>query len=135
MPNLNDICRDITEEVDHALASAVVDRETGLILGVSHNVSYFTQSYLDTVAAAAVEMFSGKGVSTVEKMLGELKGEPVSNTVKEMQFTTDHTYHFMAVVPDKPSVLAVLVTNTGINYGMGWAGLRSRLRDIADVCP
>ena len=58
MPNLNDICRDLTEEVDHALAAAVVDRQTGLLLGVSHNVSYFTQSYLDTVAAAAVEMFS-----------------------------------------------------------------------------
>jgi len=135
MPNLNDICKSITESVDHAYAAAVIDEETGLLLGVSANVTYFTQSYMDTVAAAAVELFRGKGVSTVEKMLGDLKGQTLRHTVKEIQMTTDHTYHFMTIVPDKPGILAVLVTGNEVNLGMGWAGLRSRLKEIADICP
>ena len=113
----------------------MIDEETGLLLGVSANVTYFTQSYMDTVAAAAVELFRGKGVSTVEKMLGDLKGQSLHHTVKEIQMTTDHTYHFMTVVPDKPGILAILVTVNKVNLGMGLAGLRSRLKEIAELCP
>ena len=69
MPNLNDICRNMTEDIDYAYATAVIDQESGLILGVSHHVEYFTQSYLDAVAAASVELFRGKGITTIEKMM------------------------------------------------------------------
>ena len=44
MANLNEIMKEIVDEVDEALAAAVVDLNTGLILGVSHNVPYFTQT-------------------------------------------------------------------------------------------
>jgi hypothetical protein len=44
--NINDICKDVVSNVDSALGCAVVDLNTGLLLGVSHNVPYFTQSYL-----------------------------------------------------------------------------------------
>ena len=135
MPNLNDICRSMTEEIDHALAAAIIDQETGLLLGVSHNVSYFTQSFLDAIAAASVDLFRGKAVGTVEKLLGQLKNEPPTHAVQEILLTTDHTYHFMSVVPDKPGILAVLVTGRKINLGMGWTGLRSRLKEIAEISP
>lgn len=135
MPNLNDICRSITEEVDYALSAAVVDQDTGILLGVAHNVSYFTQSNLDVLAAAAVDLFRGKGVVTVEKLLAELRGEEPKHLVQEIQMTTEGTHHFMTVVPDKPSMLAILVTSKKINLGMGWASLRNRLKEIADACP
>jgi hypothetical protein len=41
----------------------------------------------------------------------------------------------MAIVPDRPSVLAILVTSKKANLGMGWASLRSRLKEIAAACP
>ena len=135
MPNLNDICRNMAEDIDYAYAAAVIDQESGLILGVSHHVEYFTQSYLDAIAAASVELFRGKGIATIEKMLAELKNEELKRTIQEVQFNTDKTYHFMVVVPDKPDILAVLVTSKKINLGMGWASLRSRLKEIAEACP
>ena len=135
MKNLNDICKDIVEEVDYARAAAVVDQDSGLLLGVSHHVSYFTQGYLDAVAAASVELFRGKGISTIEKMLAEMRGEEPKRCIQELQMTTDDTFHFMVVVPSKPNILAILVSGKKINIGMGWAVLRSRLKDIANACP
>jgi len=135
MPNLNDICKNMTEDIDYAFSAAVIDQETGLLLGVSHHVEYFTQSFLDAIAAASVELFRGKGVSTIEKMLADLKGEEPKRTIQEIQFNTEQTFHFMAVIPDKPNVIVVLVTSKKINLGMGWASLRSRLKEIADACP
>ena len=135
MPNLNDVCKNMVEDIDYAIAAAAIDQDTGLLLGVSHTVSYFTQNYLDAVAAASVELFRGKGVTTIEKMLSDLQGTERRNTINEIQLATDKTYHFIAVVPDKPNILAVLVTSKKIRLGMGWASLRSRLGDIAEACP
>ena len=135
MPNLNDICHSMTEETDYALAAAIVDQDTGLLLGVSHNASYFTQSFLDAIAATSVDLFRGKAVGRVEQLLAQLKNEEPRHSVKEIQLTTEDTYHFMTVVPDKPNILAVLVTSRKISLGMGWAGLRSQLKEIAEICP
>ena len=135
MPNLNDICREMVETVDHALAAAVVDQESGLLLGVAHHVSWFTQSLLDTLAAATVDLFRGKAVATVEKMLGQAKGETIRHSLHEMQFATGGVFHFISAVPDRPDLLVVLVTTRAVNLGMGWAGLRSRLKDVAATAP
>lgn len=135
MATINDVCKDIVSSVDDAFAAGVVDLNTGLLLGVYHNIPYFTQSYLDAVAAAAVDMFRGKGVSNVEKRLSQTRGEEVTNSLKEMQMTTDKTFHFMSVIPGKPNALAVLITGKKVNLGMGWSGLRSAMSDLAPMCP
>ena len=135
MASLNDVCGTILNDVDGALGIAVVDLSTGLLLAVAHNVPYFTQSYLDAVAAAAVDMFRGKGVSGVEKLLSQQRGVPVENTIQEVQMSTEKTYHFMSVIPGKPNAMAVLITSRKANLGMGWAALRGKLPDIAPMCP
>ena len=135
MPNLNDICADMIGSVDYAFAAAVIDQETGLLLGVAQNTSHITQTFLDAVAASAVEMFRGKAIATAEKMIADLRGETPRRLVQEIQMTTESTLHFMCVVPDKPNVLAILVAGKKINLGMGWASLRSRLKEIAQFCP
>jgi hypothetical protein len=135
MASINDVCKEIVESVDDALGAAVVDLSTGLMLGAHHNVPYFTTSYLDAVAAAAVDMFRGKGISNVEKRLAQTRGEEVSNTMQEIQMTTPKTYHFMAVLPGKPNALAILITGRKANLGMGWAGLRSAMHSLEPMCP
>ena len=135
MANLNDICREMLEEIDHALAVAVVDMSSGLLLGVAHNVSYFTQSYLDALAAAATDMFRGKAITAVEKRIAQLRNEEPKHSLQEIQLSTDGTLHFMTIVPDKDEILAILVARKKINLGMGWASLRHRLGEIADTCP
>jgi len=135
MSNLNEICQNMVNEVGDALGAAIVDLESGLLLTVAHNVPYFTQSYLDAVAAAAVDMFRGKTVNTVEKLIASQRGTEVHRLVKEVQMTTEKTYHFMSIVPGKPNALMVLITGKKANLGMGWAALRGALPKVAPLCP
>jgi len=132
---INDICRDIVQNVDSALGCAVVDLSTGLLLGVHHDVPYFTQSYLDAVAAAAVDMFRGRTITAVEDMIANMRGKPSQHMIKEVQMTTESTFHFMIVVPDKPDALAVLITSKKANLGMGWSSLRTRIPKLSPLCP
>ncbi|KAA1173328.1 hypothetical protein FWJ25_12680 [Marinobacter salinexigens] len=135
MANLNEICETMVSEVYDALGAAVVDLESGLLLSVAHNVPYFTQSYLDAVAAAAVDMFRGKTVSTVENLIASQRGTEVHRLLQEVQMTTEKTYHFMSIVPGKHNALLVLITGRKANLGMGWASLREALPKVALLCP
>lgn len=135
MASLNEICQGIVSEVNDGLGAAVVDLESGLLLSVAHNVPYFTQSYLDAVAAAAVDMFRGKTVGTVEKLIASQRGAEVKQLVQEVQMTTEKTFHFMSIVPGKPNALLVLITGKKANLGMGWAALRGALPKVAPLCP
>ncbi|MCV6636116.1 hypothetical protein [Candidatus Albibeggiatoa sp. nov. NOAA] len=133
--DINEICSEIVRTVDAALGCAVVDLNSGLLLGVSHNVPYFTQSYLDAVAAAAVDMFRGRTISAVEDMIANMRGNSKAHLVKEVQMTTENTFHFMMIVPDKPDALVVLVTSRKANLGMGWASLRRVVPQLTPLCP
>jgi len=123
------------ETVDGTLGCGVVDLSTGLLLGVAHKVAYFTQSYMDAVAAASVDMVRGKTVRAVEALLSNNRGTKLENSIKEIQIATDNTYHFITTIPSKPNAMVILVTNTKVNLGMGWAGLRNNLDKIAPLCP
>lgn len=133
--NINDICADIVRGVDSALGCAVVDLNSGLLLGVSHNIPYFTQSYLDAVAAAAVDMFRGRTVSAVEDMIGNMRGTTKKHLIKEVQMTTENTYHFMMIVPDKLDALVILITSKKANLGMGWSSIRTSAPKLTPLCP
>ncbi len=135
MADINSICGDVVKQVDAALGCAVVDLDSGLLLGVAHNIPYFTQSYLDAVAAAAVDMFRGRNVQAVEDMIANMRGNNKTQLIKEVQMTTENTFHFMAVVPDKPNALVVLITSKKVNLGMGWVAVRQSLVKIAPLCP
>ncbi len=135
MSSLNEILQNIVNDVDGALGCAVVDLESGLLLGVAHNVPYFTFSYLEAVAAAAVDMIRGKNVRAVESLLSSQRAKPVTHMIKEVQMSTDKTLHFMAVLKDKPNSLVVLITNKSTNLGMGWAAVRNNVGIISPLCP
>jgi len=135
MASINDICGEVVRNVDSALGCAVVDLSTGLLLGVYHNIPYFTQSYLDAVAAAAVDMMRGKNVQAVEDMLANMRGNNAHNLIQEVQMTTQNTLHFMAVIPEKPNNMVVLITSKKVNLGMGWAAVRQALPKLAPLCP
>lgn len=135
MANLNDVLQTIVSDVDGALGCAVVDIESGLLLSAAHNIPYFTTSYLEAVAAAAVDMMRGKNVRAIETLFSNQYGKPMEKTIQEVQMTTDNTYHFMAVVPEKPDALVVLITSKKTNLGMGWSAVRRSMPLIASFCP
>jgi hypothetical protein len=128
--SLNTICTEALDSTEGGLGCAVVDLKSGLLLGVSHKIAYFTQSYLDAVAAAAVDMMRGNKISAVENMIGTMRGVQERHLIQEVQMTTKNTYHFMAVVPEKPDVLMVLITNRKANLGLGWVSVRRALAEI-----
>lgn len=132
---MNHTLEKLVGEVDGALAAAVVDLDNGLIVGAYHNIPYFTQSYVDAVGAASVDMFRGKTITAVETMMAAQRGDEIKYHIKEIQMTTDGTYHFMAVVPDKPNYLLVFITRTTTNLGAGWMATRDAMKVITPLCP
>ena len=102
-------------------------------LQVYHRVSYFTQDYVDLVSAASVDMFRGRNVAKVEEKLADQRNRPLSHSIQEVLMTTEGTIHFMAVLPEKKDILALLVTNKKVSIGMGWAVLRNALPEISSL--
>ncbi len=131
--SLQTICESIYSDVNGAIAVAVVDLSSGMPLQVYHRVSYFTQDYVDLVSAASVDMFRGRNVAKVEEQLADQRNRPLSHSIQEVLMTTEGTIHFMAVLPEKKDILALLVTNKKVSIGMGWAVLRNALPEISSL--
>ena len=127
---LDDVMESVIDQVDGAIGCAVADMRTGALLGVAHHVPYFTQEYLEAVAAASVAMFRGQTVRHVEDLISAKRGRPSERLVEEMQMTTRHTIHFMMVLPNHPEAVVVLITDRETSLGMGWAATRRSVLDI-----
>lgn len=105
------------------------------MLASHHNVPYFSQDYINAVSASAVDMFRGRTIRTVEKLLSEERGRDVRNSIQEVQMATTGTYHFMTIVTGKPDALLVLITDRTANLGMGWTSMRRANTLLAPLCP
>jgi len=127
---LDQVMRGVVDALDGAIGCAVVDVRTGELLGVAHNVPYFNQTYLDAVAAAAVQMFRGPTVTHVEELISERRGVPPHHMIEEVQMTTGRTYHFMMILPNEPGAALVLITDRKANVGFSWAALRRSVLSI-----
>ena len=134
MANLNEICQAIVSDVQDGVACGVVDLNTGMLMGVHHTVPYFTQSYLDAVAAAAVDLMRGRTVRRVEELMTKHRGVEVKDAFEEIFISSKTVYHFMTLIKEKQS-LVVLVTKKTSNQGMGWVALRSAITDISAALP
>jgi hypothetical protein len=134
MASTNEVCRGIVERVDDCLACGVVDLNTGMLMGIHHTVPYFTQAYLDAVAAAAVELFRGKNVRRVEELLSSTRGEHAKDSFEEVFVSSSKVFHFMVAMRDKSAVV-VMVTKKSTNQGMGWAALRNSLGALKPTLP
>lgn len=133
--SLSQTCQTILEKVDDGLACALIDLESGLLLGIHNRATYLTEAYLDAVAAASVEMFRGRNVRVVEEMISQHRDSEPSRMIQEIQMSTERTYHFMSVLPEKKHMLAMLITGRRTNLGMGWATLRAGLPELSRHCP
>lgn len=134
MASTQEVCKQILEKVDDCLAVGVVDLNTGMLMGVYHTVPYFTQAYLDAVAAAAVEMFRGKNVRRIEELLSAQRGEQIKDCFEEVFISSAKVYHFMLVIKEKSAVV-VMVTKKTSNQGMGWAAIRNNVNAIKVTLP
>ena len=136
---LDDLCAGIVADVDGCLGCAVVDLTTGLPLA-SKIVpgAVLNDVAMEVMAAASVDYFRGRNVWQLQ--LAMSSGPPETSAalgfVREIQTTTEDTYHFMSIVPDRDDVLLILITDKTANLGLGWIAMRQareRLRDIYET--
>lgn len=135
MATLDEITREILSTVNGALGCAVVDLPSGMLLSVSHNVHYFSHTFVEAAAAAAVDIFRGKTILAVEALLSNQRGKSLESSIQEIQMTTNTTFHFMSVLPEKPTAALILITSRNTSLGMGWASVRVNLAKIAPLVP
>jgi len=129
-----DVCRKVVDNMNDGLACAIVDVNTGMLLGIHHLVPHFTTDYLDAVAAAAVEMFSGRTVKRIEQLLSSMSGVPVQESFEEIFTSSPRVFHFMKLIRKK-QVIIILVTRKNVSQGMGWASLRNAVADFITALP
>lgn len=132
MSKLDNICQQVYDDVDGAIAMAIVDLESGMPLAVYHKVSYFSQDYIDLVSAAAVDMFRGRTVRSVEEQLTKQRGKSAMHSIKEVQMITEGTFHFMVTLPNHPHIVAILITTKKALMGMAWTSLKRVIGDISE---
>jgi hypothetical protein len=131
---VTDVCRKVVDNINDGLACAIVDVNTGMLLGIHHLVPRFTTDYLDAVAAAAVEMFSGRTVKRIEQLLSSMSGVPVQESFEEIFTSSPRVFHFMKLIREK-QVIIILVTRKSVSQGMGWASLRNSVADFITALP
>lgn len=134
MSHLNVTCAELLREVEEAVSVAVVDLTTGRTLAHALHEPRCPSSYLQATVAAAVEMYRGKTITRIEQLLTEQRRSEVHHTVREIQLTTDGSYHFLSTLPGKPQTLALLVTSRQAGRGLGLLALRNALPRLAALC-
>lgn len=128
---LNDVCKQVFDNVNGALACALVSMKDGTVQGIYHTTAYFDQAYVDLVAAAAFNTFAGDTIQQVERRLSAQKGMRVERSIEEAFMTTTRTYHFMELIRSIDCVV-VLVTKKDVLQGLGWAQVRKAIPLFAE---
>lgn len=131
MPNLNDICQTITGDLDYVTAAAVIERNSALLLGLGFKSENFTLDYFETVAAAAVNIYQGRNIRTVEKMIADMRGVTPTSCIEEVHLVMKNNSVFISPIIDKPEMLFFLMTTDDIDIELVWSNLRSNLDVIA----
>ena len=134
MTGLDKICSDLLKEVAAVRGVVVVNLKTRHLMAAAYNTAHFDQNYLDTLVEATVDMFQGETVKNANAQLSAQRGEKVDNIIQELQVATGDTCYFMAVIPEKPENVLVLVTGKKTNLGVGWAAVQKTLPRVTAYC-
>ena len=126
---LQDICKQVVERVDGALGCALVDLETGLAL--AHRVrpgSLLTDTAMELMSVAGGSYFRGNIRLPSGQDPANGPGTHPAGFVREIQTTTEDTFHFMSLVPGNAQELLIMITDRRTsNLGLGWMAMRQSL--------
>lgn len=131
---LRDLCDGIIADVDGCLGCAVVDLTTGLPLAMQVVPGTLLNPVaLEVMSAAGADYFRGRAVWQLETAMSG--GAAGAGFVREIQTTTEDTYHFMSIVPEREDTLLILITDKAANLGLGWIAMRQALARVSEVDP
>ncbi|MEY2934851.1 MAG: hypothetical protein RL033_5600 [Pseudomonadota bacterium] len=123
---LDQACRRIVGFVTGALACAIVELDTGLLLGLSEVPRAEHTGQL--LARATHGLFRGPTASATDELVPGLTGLGIESgpCVDEVQLSTAATLHFCRRLAGGKQAI-VLITNRSTNLAMGWLQLKSTL--------
>lgn len=135
MGGLDEACKAVVSHVTGAVACAVIDLDSGFVLGL-FSASALSDELTETMARATLNMLRGPDVTNIEREIRKLRGvkETGEHYFHELQLTSEHNLHFGVVLKGGRAVL-MLVTRRTTNLGLGWAQLRATIPDIEALVP
>ncbi len=132
--DLRAFCRELVTETPEAVASNVVDLDSGTMLA-GHFDSAFSTDHFEAVSAAVTNLFRGKEILRVEKLVKSQRGDlETDHFMQQAHLSTTNLEHFVVKIPEREAVLT-LVTRRPCNLGMGWSAVRSAAPKITDSLP
>jgi hypothetical protein len=135
MGGLDEACKAVVSQVSGAVACAVIDLDSGFVLGL-HSASALSDELTETMARATLNLLRGPEVVTIEREIRKQRGieENGEHYFQELQLTSTHNLHFAVVLKGGRAVM-MLVTRRTTNLGLGWAQLRAAIPDVEPLVP
>lgn len=132
MSQMDDACGQLLQHVNGALLCAIVDLDSGIVVGM-HPGGAENRELGGVVATSAVRLVRGAVVGELVATLREAATDQASHSyLEEAQLTTpEHTLFCRTVGGGR--ALAVLVTSREVSVGMGWAQLKAALPEFEAV--
>lgn len=135
MPNLNDICFQISQQNENITAAAVIEQNSALLLGLASETEDYSLDYFETIAAAAVNIFRGRNIKTVEKMIADMRGVPATSSIEEVQLVMQKNSVFISSIDSKPDILFFIMATKEADVDRVWTELRKNRIVVAEAAP
>lgn len=130
MANMDDACGVLQQQVNGAVLCAIVDLDSGIIVGM-HPTGAERRALATVVSASAIRLVRGAVVGDLVTQLSTSESA-ASGYLEEAQLTTPEHIVFCRTVSEGRA-LAVLVTTRDVSVGMGWAQLKAALPEFEEV--
>jgi len=132
---LDPICQAITAEVPSAVATALIDLDSGALVGM-FNQTGFSADFERFLALYTRSLFRGAEVTHIEETLRSQRGFGGSNEhyLEEVVLTSRHTHHLTKVIKDG-RVAVMVVTPRRTNVQDSWRSIRALVRGLESNLP
>ena len=135
MGGLDEACKAVVAQVNGAVACAVIDLDSGFVLGV-HSANSLSLELTELMARATLNLLRGPDVTAIEREIRKARGIPETgeHSFQELQLTSEHNLHFGVVLKGGRAVM-MLVTRRTTSVGLGWAQLRAAIPQVEVLVP
>ncbi len=116
--------------VPKAVASGVVDMESGMMLDMKTTASH-PQEVFDFLAAATKDMFEGENVVTIENIFKKSRGSKSNeHYFKEIVVYSTNLLHYFTRLPSRQATVYVVVCAADANVGLVMVKAREIVKDL-----
>ena len=133
MEAVRNICQELVDGLEGALACALVDLRSTELIGVYNKVTGRSTLHPAVVTGLA-EMFRGPSVTRVEQLVRMQRGIPENGdySFQEIQIISRKNLHFASVLSEG-RVALMLITQRTSSLDAGWKSVREHIPRLEAV--